>query len=173
VARAGRTPTTGHRRSRKVCRQLRLHSEGFTAWPGVGAQVDGQTNGLGNHRLMEYGLCSAALEVKLAVHEAQGCWSRCSYEQTVLALLPLAGKPVRAMRCLSYANRRARGDALATTTPRQQPSRKRATMQGRSVARQARCHWRKPCSSVIFHDHRGWATASTMRRPWRQTTIPA
>ena len=49
--------------------------EGFTALPGRGieARLDGQTLTLGNHRLIEdRGLCSAQIEARLAVHEAQG-----------------------------------------------------------------------------------------------------
>lgn len=49
--------------------------EGFTALPGRGieARLDGQTLTLGNHRLIEdRGLCSAQIESRLAVHEAQG-----------------------------------------------------------------------------------------------------
>jgi Cd2+/Zn2+-exporting ATPase len=68
--------------------------EGFTAWPGrgVGAQVDGQALMLGNHRLIEdRGLCSAALEAKLAVHEAQGrTVTLLANERAVLALFAVA-----------------------------------------------------------------------------------
>jgi len=49
--------------------------EGFTALPGRGieARLDGRTLTLGNHRLIEdRGLCSAQIEARLAVHEAQG-----------------------------------------------------------------------------------------------------
>ena len=49
--------------------------EGFTALPGRGVQarIDGNTLTLGNHRLIEErGLCSAGIEARLAVHEAQG-----------------------------------------------------------------------------------------------------
>jgi Cd2+/Zn2+-exporting ATPase len=49
--------------------------EGFTALPGRGieARLDGQILTLGNHRLIEdRGLCSARIEARLAVHEAQG-----------------------------------------------------------------------------------------------------
>jgi len=49
--------------------------EDFTALPGRGIQArnDGQTLILGNHRLIEdRGLCSAAIEARLAEHEAQG-----------------------------------------------------------------------------------------------------
>ncbi len=55
------------------------HSNGqleqFTALPGRGIQArnDGQTLILGNHRLVEErGLCSPAIEARLAEHEAQG-----------------------------------------------------------------------------------------------------
>ncbi|MBU0589195.1 MAG: cation-translocating P-type ATPase [Gammaproteobacteria bacterium] len=55
------------------------HSNGqlkqFTALPGRGVQArtDGQTLILGNHRLIEErGLCSPAIEARLAEHEAQG-----------------------------------------------------------------------------------------------------
>lgn len=49
--------------------------EQFTALPGRGiqARTDGQTLILGNHRLIEErGLCSPAIEARLAEHEAQG-----------------------------------------------------------------------------------------------------
>ena len=49
--------------------------EQFTALPGRGIQAlsDGQTLILGNHRLIEErGLCSPAIEARLAEHEAQG-----------------------------------------------------------------------------------------------------
>ena len=49
--------------------------EGFKALPGRGieARLDGQFLTLGNHRLIEdRGLCSAQIEARLAVHEAQG-----------------------------------------------------------------------------------------------------
>jgi Cd2+/Zn2+-exporting ATPase len=49
--------------------------EQFTALPGRGiqARVDGQILVLGNHRLIEErGLCSPAIEARLAEHEAQG-----------------------------------------------------------------------------------------------------
>jgi Zn2+/Cd2+-exporting ATPase len=68
--------------------------QGFTAWAGrgVGAQVDGQALLLGNHRLIEErGLCSAALEAKLAVHEAQGrTVALLANESEVLALFAVA-----------------------------------------------------------------------------------
>jgi Cd2+/Zn2+-exporting ATPase len=67
---------------------------GFTAWAGrgVGGQVDGQTLLLGNHRLIEErGLCSAALEAKLALHEAQGhTVTLLANEREVLALFAVA-----------------------------------------------------------------------------------
>lgn len=49
--------------------------EQFTALPGRGVQArtDGQTLILGNHRLIEErGLCSPAIEARLAEHESQG-----------------------------------------------------------------------------------------------------
>ncbi|MCE1191537.1 MAG: heavy metal translocating P-type ATPase [Acidovorax sp.] len=49
--------------------------QGFTALAGRGVQgqVDGRTLVLGNHRLIEErGLCSPALEARLAAHEQQG-----------------------------------------------------------------------------------------------------
>ncbi|WP_156404504.1 cation-translocating P-type ATPase [Curvibacter sp. PAE-UM] len=49
--------------------------EKFTALPGRGiqARTDGQTLILGNHRMIEErGLCSPAIEARLAEHEAQG-----------------------------------------------------------------------------------------------------
>jgi Cd2+/Zn2+-exporting ATPase len=68
--------------------------QGFTAWPGrgVGAQVDGQALLLGNHRLIEdRGLCSAALQAKLAVHQAQGhTVTLLANERQVLALFAVA-----------------------------------------------------------------------------------
>ena len=68
--------------------------DGFTAWAGrgVGAQVDGQALLLGNHRLIEErGLCSAALEARLAVHEAQGrTVTLLANEREVLALFAVA-----------------------------------------------------------------------------------
>jgi Zn2+/Cd2+-exporting ATPase len=68
--------------------------EGFTAWSGrgVGARVDGQALLLGNHRLMEErGLCSAALEAKLVVHEALGrTVTLLANEREVLALFAVA-----------------------------------------------------------------------------------
>ena len=68
--------------------------DGFTAWAGrgVGAQVDGQALLLGNHRLIEErGLCSAALESRLAAHEAQGrTVTLLANERKVLALFAVA-----------------------------------------------------------------------------------
>ncbi len=68
--------------------------DGFTAWAGrgVGAQVDGQVLLLGNHRLIEErGLCSAAVESRLAVHEAQGrTVTLLANEREVLALFAVA-----------------------------------------------------------------------------------
>jgi Zn2+/Cd2+-exporting ATPase len=68
--------------------------EGFTAWAGrgVGAQVGGQALLLGNHRLMEErGLCDAALEAKLMVHEALGrTVTLLANEREVLALFAVA-----------------------------------------------------------------------------------
>ena len=68
--------------------------QGFTAWAGrgVGAEVDGQALLLGNHRLIEErGLCSAALEAKLAVHEAQGrTVTLLASDREVLALFAVA-----------------------------------------------------------------------------------
>jgi Cd2+/Zn2+-exporting ATPase len=49
--------------------------DGFTVLPGRGVQArsDGRTLVLGNHRLIEErGLCNAAIEARLAGHEAQG-----------------------------------------------------------------------------------------------------
>ena len=67
---------------------------GFTAWAGrgVGAAVEGQALLLGNHRLIEErGLCSAALEAQLAVHEAQGrTVTLLANEREVLALFAVA-----------------------------------------------------------------------------------
>jgi Cd2+/Zn2+-exporting ATPase len=71
-----------------------LSLEGFTAWAGrgVGAQIEGQSLLLGNHRLIEErGLCSAALEAKLALHEAQGhTVTLLANEREVLALFAVA-----------------------------------------------------------------------------------
>ncbi len=68
--------------------------DGFTAWAGrgVGAQVDGQVLLLGNHRLIEErGLCSAAVESRLAVHEAQGrTVTLLANDREVLALFAVA-----------------------------------------------------------------------------------
>ena len=68
--------------------------EGFTAWAGrgAGARVDGQALLLGNHRLIEErGLCSAALEAKLAAHEALGrTVTLLANEREVLALFAVA-----------------------------------------------------------------------------------
>jgi Cd2+/Zn2+-exporting ATPase len=49
--------------------------QGFIALPGRGIEAtkDGETIRLGNHRLIEeLGLCSQAIEARLAVHETQG-----------------------------------------------------------------------------------------------------
>ena len=67
---------------------------GFTALPGkgVGAEVEGQALVLCNHRLIEErGLCSAALEARLAVHEAQGrTVTLLANQREVLALFAVA-----------------------------------------------------------------------------------
>lgn len=67
---------------------------GFTALPGrgVSAEVEGQALILGNHRLIEErGLCSAALQARLAVHEAQGrTLTLLANEREVLALFAVA-----------------------------------------------------------------------------------
>jgi len=68
--------------------------QGFTALPGRGieARVDGRTLVLGNHRLIEdRGLCSAQIEARLAVHEAQGrSVTLLATESRVLAIFAVA-----------------------------------------------------------------------------------
>lgn len=74
------------------------HSNGqleqFTALPGRGTQArtDGQTLILGNHRLIEErGLCTPAIEARLAEHEAQGrTVTLLAMESQVLALFAVA-----------------------------------------------------------------------------------
>ncbi|WP_372658624.1 heavy metal translocating P-type ATPase [Hydrogenophaga sp.] len=67
---------------------------GFSALLGRGVEalVDGQRLWLGNHRLMEErGLCSAAIEARLAEHEAQGrTVTLLANERAVLALFAVA-----------------------------------------------------------------------------------
>ena len=66
----------------------------FTAIAGRGVQgdIDGQQYVLGNHRLIEErGLCSPAIEAKLAAHENQGrTVTLLATERTVLALIAVA-----------------------------------------------------------------------------------
>ena len=68
--------------------------EQFTALPGRGiqARVDGQTLILGNHRLIEErGLCSPAVEARLAEHEAQGrTVTMLAMDSQVLAIFAVA-----------------------------------------------------------------------------------
>jgi Cd2+/Zn2+-exporting ATPase len=68
--------------------------EQFTALPGRGiqARVDGQTLILGNHRLIEErGLCSPAIEARLAEHEAQGrTVTMLAMDSQVLAIFAVA-----------------------------------------------------------------------------------
>ena len=68
--------------------------EQFTALPGRGiqARTDGQTLILGNHRLIEErGLCSPAIEARLAEHETQGrTVTMLAMDGQVLALFAVA-----------------------------------------------------------------------------------
>ncbi|MFZ5567871.1 MAG: heavy metal translocating P-type ATPase [Pseudomonadota bacterium] len=68
--------------------------EQFTALPGRGiqARVDGQILVLGNHRLIEErGLCSPAIEARLAEHEAQGrTVTMLAMDSQVLAIFAVA-----------------------------------------------------------------------------------
>ena len=68
--------------------------QSFRALPGRGVEgrVDGQALALGNHRLVkERGLCDAALEARLAAHEAQGrTVTMLATPQEVLALFAVA-----------------------------------------------------------------------------------
>ena len=68
--------------------------QGFTALPGRGirASVDGQTLVLGNHRLIEErNQCSADIEARLAVHEAEGrSVTLLASETQVLAIFAVA-----------------------------------------------------------------------------------
>jgi len=67
---------------------------GFEALPGQGvkAQAHGQALWLGNHRLMEVlGVCSPAIEQRLAMHEAQGnSTTLLANQDRVLALFAVA-----------------------------------------------------------------------------------
>ena len=68
--------------------------QGFTALPGRGVRaiVDGQTLALGNHRLIEErNQCSADIEARLAVHEAEGrSVTLLASETQVLAIFAVA-----------------------------------------------------------------------------------
>ncbi len=86
-----------HPVSRAIAKGLGLDGlavRDFEALPGRGVQgtVDGTTFLLGNHRLVEdRGLCSAALEARLAVHENQGrTVTLLASQSAVLALFAVA-----------------------------------------------------------------------------------
>ncbi len=86
-----------HPVSRAIAEGLRLGGVAvgdFQALPGRGVQgtVDGATFLLGNHRLIEdRGLCSRALEARLAVHENQGrTVTLLASQSAVLALFAVA-----------------------------------------------------------------------------------
>ena len=73
---AAQAPTSADTSSANIDTNINAQAvQGFTALAGLGvqAQVAGQTLVLGNHRLIEErGLCSPAIEARLAAHEAQG-----------------------------------------------------------------------------------------------------
>lgn len=99
--------------------------QGFTALAGRGVQgqVDGRTLVLGNHRLIEErGLCSPALEARLAAHEQQGrTVTLLADGSEVLAVLAVADtiKPssreaVAQLRALGVATVMLTGDNATT-----------------------------------------------------------
>ena len=99
---------SGHPVSAAIARGLGDGSapDAFRALPGRGVEgaVDGESLMLGNHRLVEeLGLCDAALEARLAAHEAQG--------RTVTMLL--TPQRVLALFAVADAIRPAARDALA------------------------------------------------------------
>ena len=99
---------------------------GFRALPGRGieATTDGLSLVLGNHRLMEErGLCSPALEARLAVHEAQGrTVTLLASSSEVLALFAVADtikdssrEALTQLHALGVATVMLTGDNLATS----------------------------------------------------------
>lgn len=104
-----------HPVSQAIARSLKPNGdrlESFTVMAGRGteARADGQTLVLGNHRLIEErGLCSAAIEARLAEHEAQGrTVTLLASSSEVLAIFAVADT-IRPNSCEALAELRAMG----------------------------------------------------------------